>query len=278
MLIAAVATLRDQGAYALASNYGGLIARMLFQPIEETSRNIFGQLCNTDAKDATSQKTKSDIMNAKDLLQKVLRFYNILGLVACAIGPTAAPLLLRLIAGSRWSNTDATTVLVTYCYYIPLLAINGVTEGFVATTASNAMLNIQSSLMIVWFVAFSASAYIFMRILDLGGSGLVYANCINMALRIIFNSYFILDFFKSKGSVSQHSTSGLTHLVDFDKVFDLSTVLPNSTSIATAIATWAILQMDALSNVGANSFLQELFLTAGVVGASGLLMYALSNH
>ena len=34
LLITSLASLADQGAYALASNYGGLIARMLFQPIE----------------------------------------------------------------------------------------------------------------------------------------------------------------------------------------------------------------------------------------------------
>ncbi|KAL9634125.1 MAG: hypothetical protein Q9164_004288, partial [Protoblastenia rupestris] len=33
-LIAALTTLPSQGAYALASNYGGLLARILFQPIE----------------------------------------------------------------------------------------------------------------------------------------------------------------------------------------------------------------------------------------------------
>ena len=41
LLIATLTSLSDQGAYALASNYGGLIARMLFQPIEETSRLFF---------------------------------------------------------------------------------------------------------------------------------------------------------------------------------------------------------------------------------------------
>ena len=43
-LIAALAPLPAQGAYALASNYGGLLARMLFQPIEESSRSLFGHL------------------------------------------------------------------------------------------------------------------------------------------------------------------------------------------------------------------------------------------
>jgi oligosaccharide translocation protein RFT1 len=210
MLIAALASLSDQGAYALASNYGGLVARMLFQPIEETSRNIFGQLCNTDYKESEHERAKGDLQSAKLLLQNVLRFYNILGLVACAIGPTAAPILLQLVAGSRWSRTDASTVLVSYCYYVPLLAINGVTEAFVAATASNTTLNIQSAFMMAWFIAFSASTYVFMHIMKLGASGLVYANCINMSLRIIFNSYFIKSYFKDKDLVGSDISSFMT--------------------------------------------------------------------
>ncbi|KAG8532514.1 uncharacterized protein KY384_002391 [Bacidia gigantensis] len=46
-LIATLTTLESQGAYALASNYGGLLARILFQPIEESSRTLFARLLTT---------------------------------------------------------------------------------------------------------------------------------------------------------------------------------------------------------------------------------------
>lgn len=60
LLIATLASLQDQGAYALSSNYGGLIARMLFQPIEEASRNLFAKLCASPADDpASSEKAKT---------------------------------------------------------------------------------------------------------------------------------------------------------------------------------------------------------------------------
>jgi len=205
MLIAALASLKEQGAYALASNYGGLIARMVFQPIEEASRNMFAQLFNTkEGKSSTKEQKiqeKEDMENAKTLLQRMIRFYCIIGLVACAVGPTVAPILLRFVAGRRWSDTDASTVLSNYCYYIPLLALNGVSEAFVAATASSSTLNIQSALMGVWFVAFAASTYLFMNVMDLGASGLVFANCINMSLRIIFNTYFIRTYLGSRSSV-----------------------------------------------------------------------------
>jgi oligosaccharide translocation protein RFT1 len=221
LLIATLASLSDQGAYALATNYGGLIARMLFQPIEETSRNIFAQLCSKDSvsdsskpkdgklKDAKSKEKEKEApikpesaYKARDLLQNILRLYGIIALVACTIGPTFSPLLLRLVAGPRWATPQASDVLVSYCYYIPLLAINGVTEAFVAATASERVLYLQSAMMGVWFICFGGATYYFMRVMEVGAVGLVWANCLNMTLRILFNFNFVLEEFWARKTVS----------------------------------------------------------------------------
>jgi hypothetical protein len=58
ILITSLASLADQGAFALASNYGGLIARMLFQPIEESSRNMFAKLCANTETTPTKEEHK----------------------------------------------------------------------------------------------------------------------------------------------------------------------------------------------------------------------------
>ncbi|KAL9037760.1 MAG: hypothetical protein Q9214_005556, partial [Letrouitia sp. 1 TL-2023] len=49
LLIAALTSLESQGAYTLAANYGGLLARTIFQPIEESSRSLFGRLLPSQA-------------------------------------------------------------------------------------------------------------------------------------------------------------------------------------------------------------------------------------
>ncbi|KAI6808237.1 Rft-1-domain-containing protein [Hortaea werneckii] len=204
LLVSAFATLEDQGMYAVSANYGGLIARMLFRPIEDSCRNLFANLCATPNdqdqanknKKEKGEKTANNIRRAADILHNVLRVYGIASLLAFAIGPTAAPLLLQLVAGSRWTDSGAGEVLATYCYCIPLLAINGVSEAFVSATASTKELQKQS----IWMGAFSAgfalSAYIFLRVLEMGAKGLVLANCVNMALRIIFNLSFATEFFR----------------------------------------------------------------------------------
>lgn len=231
LLIGALASLEDQGMYALSANYGGLIARMLFQPVENSSRNLFAKLCTTDAPTVevqTSEKksasvkgeytspttsntkfestAKSKLQTASTLLQDILRIYSIASLFAFAIGPTATPVLLRLVAGSRWSDSGAGEVLGTFCYYIPFLAINGVSEAFVAATASTKDLRNQSLWMTGFSALFAASAYVFLRVLGFGAKGLVWANCVNMALRIVFNLWFVKSYFRDRGVVRQSDT------------------------------------------------------------------------
>lgn len=205
--------------YALSANYGGLIARMVFRPIEDSTRNLFAKLCAPPtAKEATektrkSQATPSASLNqAATILRDILRVYTVVSLIAFAIGPKAAPLLLRLIAGSRWSDSGAGEVLGTYCYCIPLLAINGVSEAFVAATASTKELHWQSIWMGAFSAGFIASAYVFLRVLNLGAKGLVWANCVNMGLRIVFNLTFVKGFFGRNSVVRRNAFFILTGL------------------------------------------------------------------
>ncbi|KAI9762551.1 MAG: Oligosaccharide translocation protein rft1 [Chaenotheca gracillima] len=190
LMIAALASLTDQGTYALASNYGGLIARMLFQPIEESSRNLFAKLLSP----TQAQHPKPDAANvraASSILTDIVRLYLLLSIVASAIGPVVAPLLLQIIAGPTWTSSGAGAVLSTYCYYIPLLALNGVTEAFVSAVATSAELHVQSMWMFVFSMGFAGASYIFLSILGWGARGLVWANMANMLVRILWSIRFV---------------------------------------------------------------------------------------
>jgi len=210
LLVAALASLADQGAYALASNYGGLIARMLFQPIEESSRNMFAKLCAEEAPSpaaqvakrgsSTTQEQGQNISQASQVLTTILRLYSIISLFAVTLGPVLAPSLLSLVAGTKWSATSAPQVLSTYCLYIPFLAVNGVTEAFVTAVATTSELYAQSVSMGVFFAFFAASAWFFITQQQLGGSGVVLANTVNMGLRAIWNLAFIKRFFGRRAS------------------------------------------------------------------------------
>ena len=220
LLIATLATLRDQGIYALASNYGGLVARMLFQPIEESSRNLFAKLLS--AEDGHKPDDES-VLSARKVLIDILRLYLLLAIVATALGPTMAPLLLNLVAGPQWVASGAGDVLRTYCYYIPPLALNGITEAFISAVATPAELHLQSLWMFAFSVGFAGAGYVFLKVLGWGAQGLVWANMVNMLLRIVWSGSFILNYFRCNNAA-----------------FDLRAVLPSPGAIAVGIGAAAV--------------------------------------
>lgn len=213
ILVQWFASTHDQGIYALAANYGSLIARLLFRPLEETSRNLFANLLSTsnnksqDEKSVVDMKridppkpTLENLKQSVSILNLILKFYAILSLLITTLGPPIAPLALRVVAGSRWANSAAANTLSTYCYYIPLLAVNGILEAFVQAVATSQQLQRQSMWMFGFSIAFGLAAYTFVKALNHGADGLVWANCANMVFRIIWSVNFMTKYFDRMGN------------------------------------------------------------------------------
>ncbi|KAI1340178.1 Rft-1-domain-containing protein [Xylariaceae sp. FL0016] len=196
-LVSILSDPESQGIYAFASNYGSLLARLVFQPIEESSRNYFSKLLSSTSKNHSPEKQAT--VKAKTDLQALLKFYVLLSIVVVTVGPFAAPLLVQIVAGSRWSASGAGGVLAQYCMYIPFLAINGITEAFVSSVATKSEVHQQSLWMGAFSIAFGIAGFVTLWVLDLGAAGLVYANSINMLCRIIWSGTFISRYFKLHG-------------------------------------------------------------------------------
>lgn len=195
-LISLLSTPNVQGVYALANNYGGLLARLLFQPIEETSRSYFSRILSSASADKPAEGPSTSVTAARQGLHTLLRFYIILSLLVLSLGPFAAPSLLAIVAGQRWVGSGAGEVLASYCFYIPFLALNGIAESFVASVATKAEVHKQSLWMGAFFAAFASAAYLLMGVFELGARGLVYANAVNMFCRIVWSFFFINSYFK----------------------------------------------------------------------------------
>ncbi|PBP16042.1 hypothetical protein BUE80_DR013238 [Diplocarpon rosae] len=220
ILIAALASPRAQGIYALANNYGGLVARLLLQPIEEISRNTFGRvLSSVDGKPA-----KERVVEVRRMLFMLLRSYLLFSVCVVTIGPTVAPLLLKIVAGSRWTSSGAGHVLATYCYYIPLLAINGLTEAYVSSVATKSEIHRQTVWMFAFSAGFAGAAVVFLRVLELGAEGLVWANALNMLFRIVWSTAFIQAYLKR-----------------YDSSLELNQLVPRPLTIAAGVGTYAVL-------------------------------------
>ncbi|EPS31277.1 hypothetical protein PDE_06232 [Penicillium oxalicum 114-2] len=196
MMLAALSTLEDQGIYSLAANYGGLIARIIFQPLEESSRNLFSSLLSPDGK---GKRNPAQVHAAKKHLIGLLRAYQLLSIVIFPLGPLMIPYVLRILGGSQWASTKVGDLLSLYCYYIPFLAFNGITEAFVSSAADSSQIRNQT----VWMGAFSTcyalAAYLFLEVGSMGAYGLVLANIVNMAVRTVWSYNFIRKYFARQG-------------------------------------------------------------------------------
>jgi len=237
LIITSLASPRAQGMYALASNYGGLIARLLLQPVEEVSRNHFGKALSA----VNGIPSKEAILTCRDQLLRLLRVYVLLSICILAVGPTTAPLLLKAIAGSRWSSSGAGSVLSTYCYYIPLLAINGLTEAFVSSVATEPELHRQTIWMIGFSAAFTGAAFTSLQVLRLGAEGLVWANGANMLFRIIWSAAFIQTYLKRYGAALEPKL-----------------LIPQPITIAAGVVTYAVLvQLHSTFNDGVLDYVKS---------------------
>lgn len=190
-LISLLSDITVQGTYAVANGYGGLLARLLFQPIEESSRSYFSRLLA--APETESAKA------AKGSLYTLVRSYVLLSLLVLSLGPFAVYPILTVLLGDKWTGTGAADVMATYCLFLPFVSMNGILESFVASVASERDVHRQSGWMLVFSLIFCGSAWFFMSVLELGGVGLVLANTVNMACRVIWSSVYVSGFFKKYG-------------------------------------------------------------------------------
>ncbi|RAH45985.1 Rft-1-domain-containing protein [Aspergillus brunneoviolaceus CBS 621.78] len=191
MILATMTSLEDQGIYALASNYGGLVARILFQPIEESSRAIFSSLLHSNY---LEKRRTGNVSRAKTHLADILRAYSLVAAVAFPLGPALVPLVLDFLGGRSWASPTVSSLLSLYCLYIPFLAFNGISEAFVSSAASPSEVRKQALWMGVFSTCYVSAAYVFLVVGDLGAQGMVYANIVNMAVRTIWSFLFIRSF------------------------------------------------------------------------------------
>ncbi|KAJ5585348.1 uncharacterized protein N7459_005148 [Penicillium hispanicum] len=244
MILAALSSLEDQGIYSLASNYGGLIARIIFQPLEESSRNLFSVLLSPDE---NGKRNKTHLRTAKSHLIEILRAYQLLSTLIFPLGPVMVPQILQILGGRQWASAKVGDLLALYCYYIPFLAFNGITEAFVASAANPKEIRRQTAWMGAFSTCYALAAYMFLEVGSMGAYGLVLANIVNMAVRTLWSYMFIRSYFR------QHE-DGLT----------VHEVLIEPASYILAVVAIAIMATQGLSEPGHGILVATAF--SGIYG------------
>ncbi|KAF3401608.1 Oligosaccharide translocation protein RFT1 [Penicillium rolfsii] len=213
MMLAALSTLEDQGIYSLAANYGGLVARIIFQPLEESSRNLFSTLLSPDDK---GKRNEAQVRAAKKHLIDILRAYQVLSVLIFPLGPLMVPQVLRILGGQQWASNKVGDLLSLYCYYIPFLALNGITEAFVSSAANSREIRHQTIWMGGFSTCYALAAYLFLEVGSMGAYGLVLANIVNMVVRTLWSYGFIRTYLYRHGDgiqISEVSMRPITFIV-----------------------------------------------------------------
>ncbi|KIK53299.1 hypothetical protein GYMLUDRAFT_77546 [Collybiopsis luxurians FD-317 M1] len=192
--------LQDQGGYALAVNYGSLIARIVFQPIEETLRLYFSKtLAEVTSPSNASAPTNHSrhlpaLRDAANALLTLLQMQIVGSLFVVIFGSNYITLVLNILLPPQYLKTSAPRVLEAWIWYIPVLAVNGGLEAFIASVAQTKDVNNQSRWMVLFTLVYTSSAVTLYRF-NFGDVALVYANIINLSARIFYAWHFSRNFF-----------------------------------------------------------------------------------
>ncbi|KAL3918808.1 MAG: hypothetical protein SGPRY_005870 [Prymnesium sp.] len=130
LVLIAVSPLAQQGVFALVSNLGSLVARLLLAPVEEVAFASFSRQA------ATGSLQRETYVQ----LYALLRSIAIFGGVFVSFGPPYCWLLLHMLYGEKWSSTDAPSVLSAYCFLVGAMGLNGISEAFATATANEEQL------------------------------------------------------------------------------------------------------------------------------------------
>ncbi|KAF8628585.1 hypothetical protein AX17_005981 [Amanita inopinata Kibby_2008] len=184
--------LQDQGGYAIAVNYGSLIARIGFQPIEETLRVFFSRTLSTST---SSRQPNEELATASSTLLSLVSVQASFSLLLVAFAPPYLPFALRILLPPRYLETSAPTVLHAWIYYIPFLAVNGGLEAFVSSVATPKDLARQSRFMALFSALYITAAVVSYKFTTIGDASLVYANIANLAARIAYCIHFTTTYY-----------------------------------------------------------------------------------
>ncbi|KIM90067.1 hypothetical protein PILCRDRAFT_2299 [Piloderma croceum F 1598] len=205
LILSWASPLQDQGGYAIAVNYGSLVARIVFQPIEEILRVYFSKVLSP-AKDMeqiptihaeyAAHPSRTSLQQASDALISLLAIQSSLGVILVTFGSAYISIVLYILLPPQYLSTSAPNVLAAWIWYVPVLAVNGGLEAFVSSVAIPKDLNRQSR----WMAGFSIiyiSTAIGLYAQGFGDTSLVYANIINLSGRIVYALQFISSYFRS---------------------------------------------------------------------------------
>lgn len=183
----------QSGIYDIINNLGSLVARFIFLPIEDASYAYFTNSLKRGVL-YKNQANENNKITPKNSYENLIKIVSLIGTIILVYGQSYSQLLLQIYGGDRLGKNDmCVNLLRLHCFYVLLLAINGVTESFFNATMSNHQLETHNKRLIGFSVVFLILTGLFSKLL--GIYGFLIANCFNMSIRIFYSSNHIQDVF-----------------------------------------------------------------------------------
>ncbi|WWC90091.1 uncharacterized protein L201_005024 [Kwoniella dendrophila CBS 6074] len=195
--VSRICPLDGQGGYAVAMNYGSLIARIVFQPLEESLLLHY-----------SSSLSSPSIL---PLYTLTIRLSLYLTLIMRTFVPPLYPAISPFLLPKQYQSTTAPSILRLYLTtYIPLMSLNGVSESFVTSSASSDEIKKQARWMISSSGIFAITLFLLTHLPELWitdnsteksraigtfllnptkEESLILASCSAMLIRIIFSLF-----------------------------------------------------------------------------------------
>ncbi|XP_045435011.1 protein RFT1 homolog isoform X4 [Pipistrellus kuhlii] len=139
-------------------------------------------------------RSREDVAVAATVLESLLKLALLTGLTITVFGFAYSQLALDIYGGAMLSSGSGPVLLRTYCLYVLLLAINGVTECFTFAAMSKEQVDRYNFTMLALSSSFLVLSYLLTR--WYGSVGFILANCFNMGIRIMQSLYFIHRYYR----------------------------------------------------------------------------------
>ena len=135
-----------------------MVARIVFQPIEEMCRVYFSKvLSGPTSQESSATAGTSDnlaaLSQASGAVASLLSVQIAFSMLVVAFGSSYLPIVLQLLLPAQYISTSAPEVLSAWIWYIPVLALNGGLEAFYSSVATPQDLRTQSRWVVhLWYV------------------------------------------------------------------------------------------------------------------------------
>ena len=196
----------DQGLFALANNYGSFLTRLLFLPLEDSSRMVFSKMTSEIRQnDDCGNDNNETIEDMANLFTFLFHSISTFILIFPTFGPNYVNLFVHLLFRSKWKSRDSVQTLGYYCFYLYSLGLNGISESFVhATAPAKKFFRINFGLLISTIVYIAIAIPLIKR---MGTSGIIIAGSASMIVRTSSSLLYVKSCFDTKSVANSLSLS-----------------------------------------------------------------------